>query len=456
MVVFSPFGSGSRNMPLPPVLPPGEFERIAGGVVWNILQFAPPGWKSVQLEYREVGYHRETEAEVELLDGSRFSWELPAPVTAPIRNLRLRLRGATGTWHRLSLTVEFPTKVVSSEFDWNGEPEFRKLCPASEYRRELFNLYLGTTEIPRWLEDRAARPKNELSVYTWVPADGVVPVPAPEPPVQVTAPVPEEIRAALLPLLPEEWETVSYEVQVLGSLQNHQLVATLGDGTEHYPEVPLELIQAVAAQRGADHTRERGAWLNLALELRRDGTSSMLMDYSTRPMWHEVPPEEVYAEELWYFPREDEAIPTWLRWRAGLGSVQDPTKPAAPAGPQLRRTRETSSVLSQRVFHDPLRPEEIGPVAAYLRGGAAVLTTAARTKDLVFPDRSDHVPLGYRTDGTWIWPEDVLYYLERDQASPDPALLTHIRAQDYAVPEVSPDVRTAAYTQLMDWIEGPF
>jgi hypothetical protein len=74
----------------------------------------------------------------------------------------------------------------------------------------------------------------------------------------------------------------------------------------------------------------------------------------------------------------------------------------------------------------------------------------------VFPDRSDHVPLGYRTDGTWIWPEDALYYLEQDQASPDPAFLKHIREQDYTVAEVSSELLTAAYSQLIDWIEGPY
>ncbi|HET9170657.1 MAG TPA: hypothetical protein VFN97_14550 [Actinospica sp.] len=444
--------AGSESTP-PSPLPPEGYPKATERVVWNVLQFAPPGWRSVRLDYRAVGRHEESEAEVELLDGSRAPWDLPAEVKASIRNLRQRQSSPRGTWHRLRLTVEFPTTVASVEFDWYGEPEFRRLCPPAEYRRELYNLYAAPEFLPQWLRTRSALAKNKLSAYTWAPAEGVVPVPAPEPPVQVSAPVPEGILAALSPLLPEGWEAASYEVLALGGFQEHQLLATLGDGTRIAPEIPLELIEAVAAQRAADHTPERGAWLSLTLELRRDGESSMVLDYSTRPMWHQAAPEEAYAEELWNFPRADEAIPAWLRWRAGRGPAEEPAR--RPAEPRLRLTRETGTVLGERKYHD-LRPEEIEPVAAYLRGGAAVLTSAAGTKDLVFPDRSQHVPLGFRTDGVWIWPEEVLYYLERDQASPDPALLKHIREQDYTVAEVPPEVLTAAYTQLTDWIEGPF
>jgi hypothetical protein len=448
---------GSENAP-PSPLPREGYPAATSRVVWSVLQYAPPGWKSVRFEYRAVGRHDESEAEVELLDGSRTPWDLPAELRGSIKSLRLDQSGRWGTWHRLNLTVEFPTTVISVEFDWYGEPEFRELCPASEYRRELYGLYAAPDFLPPWLMARSALSKNKVSVYTWAPAEGVVPVPASEPPVQVSGTASEVILTKLLPLLPEGWETASYEVLVLGNLQEHRLLTTLGDGTQDTAEIPLELIEAIAEQRGADHTRERGAWLVLRLDLRHDGTSSMVLDYSTRPMWHQVPPEEVYAEELWHFPREDEAIPAWLRWRAGLGLGQQAQAvvPTALSEPRLRRTRATETVLAERRYYEPMQPEEIVQVAAYLRGAPAVLTTAAGAKDRVFPDRSDNVPLGYRTDGTWIWPEDVVYYMEQDQITPDPPFLKHIRERDYTVAEVSPEVLTAAYSQLIDWIEGPF
>ncbi|MBR7825151.1 hypothetical protein KDK95_02450 [Actinospica sp. MGRD01-02] len=447
---------GPENTP-PDPLPREGYPNGRATIASSVLQYAPPGWKSVSLAYRAVGRHAEAEAEAEMLEGSRVPWDLPAGLLESIRRVRLNQSGRWGTWHRLDLTVEFPTTVVSVDFDWYGEPEFRERCPLAEYRRELFKLYQAPDRLPPWIVTRSALPKNTMSRYTWAPGDRVEPVPAPEPPVQVSGPAPEGIVAALLPLLPEGWETVSYEVLVLGSQQEHQLLATLPDGTQDAPEIPLELIEAVAAQRSADHTRERGAWLGLTLDLVRDGASSMVLDYSTRPMWHQVPPDDVYPEELWNFPRTDEAIPTWLRWRGGLelGPEAMPAIPAALTEPQLQRTRATETVLAERKYHEPLQPEEIERVAAYLRGAPVVLTTAAGERDRVFPDRSEHVPLGYRTDGTWIWPQDAVYYLELDQVSPDPPLLKHIRELDYTVPDVSGHVLTAAYAQLIDWIEGP-
>lgn len=446
---------GPSGEQAPARLPREGYPRATASVVWSFLLVAPPGWQRVRLEYREVGRYHEAEAEIEMLDGSRAPWELPAGLAESLRSLRLRQSGTQGTWHRLSLTVEFPMTVAEVEFDWYGVPGFRQLCPAAEYRRELYNLYQAPEWIPAWLPARALLSKSKLSAYTWVPGESVEPVPTPQPPVQVSAPVPEGLAAALRPLLPEGWASASYEVLVIGTFQEHQLLVTDGDGTQHAPEVTLELIEAVAAQRSADHTRERGAWLSLALELRQDGASSMVLDYSTRPMLHEVPPEDVYAEELWHFPREDAAIPAWLRWRAGLEPGPQATAPIPRAERQFKRTKETATVLGERQYHKPLLPGEVERVAAYLRAAPAVLTTAAGTRDLLFPDRSDHVPLGFRTDGTWIWPEDVAYYLEQDEASPDPPLLKHIREQDYVMPDVPAAVLTTAYTELIDSIEGP-
>ena len=163
-----------------PRLPRQGYPQATKHVVWNVLASAPVGWKSVRLEYREVGRFHEAEAEVELLDGSSGPWELPESLKAAIRGLRLRQSSAAGTWHRLSLTVEFPMTVPEVEFDWYGVPEFRRLCPAAEYRRELFNRYRMPEWIPAWLPARALLSKSELSAYTWIPGESVVPAPAPE------------------------------------------------------------------------------------------------------------------------------------------------------------------------------------------------------------------------------------------------------------------------------------
>ncbi|WP_034263422.1 hypothetical protein [Actinospica robiniae] len=435
-------------------LPREGYPQATKRVVWSVLAAAPVGWKSVRLEYRGVGRYHESEAEVEMLDGSRVPWELPAPLKMAISNLRLSQSSPSGTWHRLSLTVEFPMTVPEVEFDWYGVPEFHGLCPAAEYRRELFHRYRAPEWIPAWLPARAVLSDSALSEYTWIPGESVVPVLDLEPPVQVSMPVPDGLRAALLPLLPEGWDSVSGEVLVIGTVREYRLLATDGEGTRHTLEVTPELIEAFAAHRSEDYTRERGAWLGLTLDLHSDGASSMLLDYSTRPMLHDAPPVDVYAEELWHFPRADEAIPEWLHWRAGLEPAAQ-KRPSIPrAELRLKRTKETATVWGERKYHKPIPAEEIVRVAAYLRSAPALLTTVARGKDRLFRDRQDPVPLGFRTDGVWIWPEDVAYHLEQDQACPDPPLLKHIREQDFTVPEVPAEMLKRAYIELTDSIEG--
>jgi hypothetical protein len=73
-------------------------------------------------------------------------------------------------------------------------------------------------------------------------------------------------------------------------------------------------------------------------------------------------------------------------------------------------------------------------VAAYLRAGTPVLVTPMLARDVVEPERGGVVPMGFRTDGEWIWTDTVSYYLEEHGISPEPGLLAHVRSKDGALP----------------------
>jgi len=62
----------------------------------------------------------------------------------------------------------------------------------------------------------------------------------------------------------------------------------------------------------------------------------------------------------------------------------------------------------------------------YLRGGAMVMTSTARMHDVLDPEQGEVVPMTFRTDGTWIWTETIVYYLDRHGMAPDPRLTAHI------------------------------
>lgn len=81
---------------------------------------------------------------------------------------------------------------------------------------------------------------------------------------------------------------------------------------------------------------------------------------------------------------------------------------------------------------------------AYLRGAPIAIFVPNRDTDRVQPERGRAVPMSFRTDGTWVWSDELAYYLEQYAYAPEPALLRHIAANDYRVPEVPADVLLAA------------
>ncbi|TDV48643.1 hypothetical protein [Actinophytocola oryzae] len=66
----------------------------------------------------------------------------------------------------------------------------------------------------------------------------------------------------------------------------------------------------------------------------------------------------------------------------------------------------------------------------YLRSGTELLVTLATMPDVADPARGSVVPMTFRTDGRWIWPDAVTYYLEEHRLTPDPDLVAHIRTTD--------------------------
>jgi hypothetical protein len=84
-------------------------------------------------------------------------------------------------------------------------------------------------------------------------------------------------------------------------------------------------------------------------------------------------------------------------------------------------------------------------VAGYLRGGTIVARSFAVDPDVVDPARGAVVPASFRTDGTWLWSDALLYYVQTHGIAPPLELATHMAAAGYRCPE--PDtaaVRKAA------------
>lgn len=449
-------------MHVPPPLAPEQVDEALGDITWTIFHLAPPGWRRVRLTYREVGLHREVRARVELLDGSQVDWEVPSEVTTQLNRFRLGMRTDIGTWHSCALDVEFPGPgdpgvPRSFSVDWAGEPQFEDVCPVVEYRRELSEIYKNADYIQTWLVTRAALPDNPLAEHEWYASE------------EADAPavcggydegtqsddVPEEILSALMSELPDDWATADYRVYALGGAQQHRLVGTTSVGTNFVRDVPADLIEAAEAVRTADYDPERGTWFTFRVRLAADSAATVTRGYDREPAWSAPIAADEYEAELQFFPRPDSAIPDWLRERCKLQDTSD--KPEFWA-PTLRQAEvfDSFDLNASAYFIDRpgLEPSEAEKVLAYLKAGALVLTARAVVRDELFRHVTPAVPLGFQTDGSWIWQQATVYYLERYRMPPQTALLEHIRAVGYRPPEIGWQAVATAREQLCEWIEG--
>jgi tetratricopeptide (TPR) repeat protein len=81
---------------------------------------------------------------------------------------------------------------------------------------------------------------------------------------------------------------------------------------------------------------------------------------------------------------------------------------------------------------------------AYLTGGAMVVDSLVRGPDLIDPTRQLAVPARFRTDGAWVWPGSVEYYLRWHNVAPEPELRARIEQSKYRCPPVETAVVTRA------------
>ena len=175
--------------------------------------------------------------------------------------------------------------------------------------------------------------------------------------------------------------------------------------------------------------------------------------------WRRPPPPVGFQDELFFFPRTEDRIPEWLRQRVSAPPRQPPApqgvtpprgmpRQAPPTPPGPMRTPRVYDRLDESgrpvVNRPPLDPAERGRVLEYLETAPVVLAARSYDRDAFAPDTPPSVPMNFRTDGAWVWPGAVAYYLRNHGLAPDPELLAHIRGRQFAVPDVDDRTRDAA------------
>jgi len=92
--------------------------------------------------------------------------------------------------------------------------------------------------------------------------------------------------------------------------------------------------------------------------------------------------------------------------------------------------------------------DERARLVGYLKSAPLVVRAAGLQVDPLDPGRGRVVPLGYCSDGVWVWQEASAYYLRTRGVAPDDELVAHIESVGYQAPQSLPDAVADAAAAL--------
>lgn len=108
-----------------------------------------------------------------------------------------------------------------------------------------------------------------------------------------------------------------------------------------------------------------------------------------------------------------------------------------------------------RIVRAQLDPREVPHLTMYLTQAPVVLAAPGNAQDELVPSAGQVIPRAFHSDGVWVWPAAVGYYLGCYQLPPSDALLAHIRMRNYQLGFVSQETRSAAASELMAVLNAP-
>ncbi|WP_326956010.1 TNT domain-containing protein [Amycolatopsis sp. NBC_01286] len=253
----------------------------------------------------------------------------------------------------------------------------------------------------------------------------------------------KQIGLALLRAAPRDWRKVSAEYRAVG--RYHELTGEIvtEDGTVHEWLATHDIATLFGRLRGGMYRDGRGTWFNARYQL--DHPSSYNLEYNRdEPVWNLAPPPQAYSDELRMFPRTEENVPEWLiRRMSGLGPEQP--------GPHFRIARifDTIGPAGRPVINRPdLEVDEQDRMLEYLDRAPLVVTERGYDIDRLAQTPEATVPVAFHSDGQWIWPAAVNFYLRKYGVSPEPDLVEHVRAVGFKLPPVDEPTLQAAGAYL--------
>ncbi|HKN56470.1 MAG TPA: TNT domain-containing protein [Amycolatopsis sp.] len=241
----------------------------------------------------------------------------------------------------------------------------------------------------------------------------------------------KQIGLALLRAAPRDWRKVTAEYRAVGRYYELTGEIVTEDGSPHEWLATHDIASLFGRLRGGMYRDGRGTWFNARYQL--DHPSSYNLEYNRdEPQWNLAPPPQAYSDELRMFPRSEDNVPEWLiRRMSGLGPEQP--------GPHFRIARIFDSVgpAGRPVLNrQELEVEEQDRLLEYLDRAPLVVPERGYDIDRLAQTPEATVPVAFHSDGQWIWPAAVNFYLRTYGVSPESDLVEHIRSVGFSPPPV--------------------
>jgi nicrotizing toxin Mtb-like protein len=254
----------------------------------------------------------------------------------------------------------------------------------------------------------------------------------------------KQIGLALLRAAPRDWRRVTAEYRAVG--RYHEMTGEIinEDGTAQDWVATHDIATLFGRLRAGMYRDGRGTWFNARYQL--DHPSSYNLEYNRdEPKWDLIPPPQAYSDELRMFPRSEDNVPEWLiRRMSGLA-------PEQPGQPRFRIARifDTVGPAGRPVINRPdLEVEEQDRLLEYLDSAPLVVSDRGYDVDRLAATPEATVPVAFHSDGLWIWPAAVNFYLRQYGVSPEPDLVEHVRAVGFSLPDVDDQTLQAAGAYL--------
>jgi hypothetical protein len=253
----------------------------------------------------------------------------------------------------------------------------------------------------------------------------------------------KQIGIALIRSAPQDWRHIDADFRAVG--RHFELSSRALDASgDELPWTPAQDTAMVFARlRAGMHGENGGTWFNAHYTVEHPSSYNLEFDRN-EPEWNTPPPPQAYRDELRYFPRREEHVPEWLMRRL--------------AG--LRRERPERKFRIARIFDRPgpdgrptverpeVDPSEKDRLLTYLERSTMILPMRGRDLDRLATDGRQSVPVAFHSDGTWIWPAAVGYYLRNHDIPPEPGLLEHARENGFAPAEIEEQTAGAAAANI--------